>query len=109
MLGSVVRVLRSGLPPLRPGRTFAATGSGLSGAGLYTALGHAFFYFLSRGPQLRAPSALRGTSGGADHDYPGGARTTLWKALVQLPTRARRTGFYPRVGAPIATRLRPFA
>ena len=34
-----------------------------------------------------------------DHDYPGGAGTTLRDACQGLP-RARRTGFYHRVGAP---------
>src|SRR5215217_3058283 len=106
MLGLVVRVLRSGLPPLRPGRTFAATGSGLSGAALYTALGHAFFYFLSRGPQLRAPSALRWTSGGATITIPVG-QAHCGHHRSNSP-RARRTVFYHRFGAPIATMLRPF-
>src|SRR5215210_361006 len=47
------------------------------------------------------PSALRGTSGGASMTTPGGAGT---------PLRARRTGFYHRVGAPTTPRagFRPF-
>ena len=50
------------------------------------------------------PSALRGTSGGATMNSPGGAGT-LW-SLSQLP-RARLTGFAHTAGA-LPTELRPF-
>src|SRR5215211_3127396 len=59
-------------------------------------------------PSLCAPSALRGAVGGASMTTPGGAGTTLRPHVCRKATRARRTGFYHRVGASMATLLRPF-
>src|SRR5829696_3554990 len=72
---------------------------GLSGSGLYNALGRAGTHRTARPSLCRLP-ALHGTSGGATMTIPGGTRTTLWTARVQFPTRARPTGFYHGVGAP---------
>jgi hypothetical protein len=56
---------------------------------------------ITAGAALRfAPSALRGTSGGARMTIPGGAITS---------PRARRTGFYHGVGAPNRQGSGPFA
>src|SRR5215210_7367297 len=49
-------------------------------------------------PSHVAPQALRGTPGGATIPIPGGAGTP-WTTSCKQP-RARRTGFYHRVGAP---------
>src|SRR5918995_4499736 len=51
-----------------------------------------------RGLRFAPPSALRGTSGGATMTTPGGAGTTTRCSYDFL--RARRTGFYHRVGVP---------
>jgi hypothetical protein len=50
-------------------------------------------------PSLCTLEALRGTVGGATMTTPGGAGTRLRIEFLKL-TRARRTGFYHRVGAP---------
>src|SRR5919112_2622397 len=43
--------------PLRPGRTFAPTRPGLSGSGLYTALGHAFLTPFLAWPRFSHPTS----------------------------------------------------
>jgi hypothetical protein len=74
-----------------------STGPGISGSGLYTVLGRAFRILPFARPALSDLEALRGTSGGATMTTPGGAGTL--RSMSQLP-RARRTGFFHRVGAP---------
>ena len=72
---------------------------GRSGSGLYTAPGRAFrdLPSLAR-PSLCALEALRWGVGDETMTTPGGTRTACYVSQ-QLP-RARRTGFYHRVGAP---------
>src|SRR5215204_2525625 len=61
---------------------------------LYTALGRALPPSLERGRSLCVLEVLRGTSAGATMTIPGGVGTS---GKAQFP-RARRTGFYHRVG-----------
>ena len=111
MVGERAKVLgRLGRRLLAPSKSvcsilpIAICGPGLSGAPafIYNAPpGRAVFSpSYSARPSLCAPSALRGTSGGATMTTPGGTRMTLCTTLVQFPTRARLTGCYHGVGAP---------
>jgi hypothetical protein len=100
--------------PLRP-----RVGPGLSGSGLYSALGQAVLTPLLAWPLLSYPTSsvavrftpLKRCSGASVMRPclpPVGRAHSLPKAHVQLP-RVRRTGFSHRVGASMANRLRPFA
>ena len=97
-----------GASPLRPGRTYAPAGPGLSGSGFYDALGCAVSLFspLWRGLRFLPLKRCAGFLVMRTYLSPV-ARTTLAKVCLQLPC-ARPTGSYHWVGAPTRLEPRPY-